>query len=1042
MNIWDVLKIEQTKDKDALKKAYRMRLSSVNPEDDQQGFMDLRKAYEEALRLADIEDCEPAQADTPEAQLQQKLETIYTHFSMRINPDIWLELFNSDYFVSLDTSEDAFYGLLRFLMMHALLPSKIWRLIVSHFDMKERRNELKEIFPDNYITFIFNNATYDDVINYDAFVGVNEENEDQIDNFLRAYIDADRSVRNHELEDAKSKLEEIKAEYPFTNYYIPLEDMQISVQTMQKKFVDKCKAELPEKEFTAEVYELIFKQEHAKELTEIYEQAKELLTHCPEDIMLLHFCGDLCMLMLNYEEAARYYNETKRLQPENHNVRAKQAEYALKTERYKEARDMYLELLKENHYNESFRIGVIQANQCMIEENLAHLEEEPDDIATQMEIAWSYYQSYQFQEAVIFLIGIVPDEERKFEYFNVLGRCYLGLQNYEEALQCFQIWKQLIEELPADAVDEETEKKRVRYSYVNFLIADCYMKTKDYQKAEIHLQTALATEHEEIILSLEADCELKYLMGQYIACLHACEKLLERDANDYVAYLYKAKACKELKYIQESYRACEQAITLYPYLAQPYAVEASLLIETQQYIQAEEVLNRYDALASKPESNLINYYRARLYMLNDMIDKAISILKHVTSPECQNTDDMERPEDAYMMLGLCYRYQSEHNLALEAFLQTKKRCPDYPMIDMYIGASYAKNGEIDKALAHLDAQLEKKKSAQAYNERATVYSMIGNFKLALRDFQAALHIDPNNFFAYIRIGMIQELRRNFRAAADAYQNAYDLAKADEAQCKECLQLLMRVYQCMNWFNESRRLYLIYQEKYGFHADIAYDYAVLLTRMGDTEAAISVLKEYIQDSACARKLIQIYGESGYVDLAHETFEYVIRQYPEHKTDHRIYGTMADVFRKQGLYEDAVTLYEQAIILDEKKSENYDSEWMECMLSLKRLRATKKNQPETNISPEQQTPHQYIKCARLARLFKNYKKCQSLLEQGQQIHRCHGCFYSVCHRILYEKAVMYEKMHKYAMARTMYEEAIRVCGQNAYYAACLKRIQDKK
>ena len=41
MNIWDVLKIEQTKDKDALKKAYRMRLSSVNPEDDPEGFMEL-----------------------------------------------------------------------------------------------------------------------------------------------------------------------------------------------------------------------------------------------------------------------------------------------------------------------------------------------------------------------------------------------------------------------------------------------------------------------------------------------------------------------------------------------------------------------------------------------------------------------------------------------------------------------------------------------------------------------------------------------------------------------------------------------------------------------------------------------------------------------------------------------------------------------------------------------------------------------------------------------------------------------------------------
>lgn len=45
-------------------------------------------------------------------------------------------------------------------------------------------------------------------------------------------------------------------------------------------------------------------------------------------------------------------------------------------------------------------------------------------------------------------------------------------------------------------------------------------------------------------------------------------------------------------------------------------------------------------------------------------------------------------------------------------------------------------------------------------------------------------------------------------------------------------------------------------------------------------------------------------------------------------------------------------------------------------------------------------------------------------------------------LYEKALLYEKQRNYAMARSMYEEAIRVCGQNAFYEACLKRIEDKK
>ena len=49
MNIWTILGIGQTDDKDAIKQAYREQLKSVNPEEDADGFMELRNAYEEAI---------------------------------------------------------------------------------------------------------------------------------------------------------------------------------------------------------------------------------------------------------------------------------------------------------------------------------------------------------------------------------------------------------------------------------------------------------------------------------------------------------------------------------------------------------------------------------------------------------------------------------------------------------------------------------------------------------------------------------------------------------------------------------------------------------------------------------------------------------------------------------------------------------------------------------------------------------------------------------------------------------------------------------
>ena len=47
--IWKILGIEQTKDEEVIRTAYRDKLRYVNPEDDEEGFKELRHAYEEAL---------------------------------------------------------------------------------------------------------------------------------------------------------------------------------------------------------------------------------------------------------------------------------------------------------------------------------------------------------------------------------------------------------------------------------------------------------------------------------------------------------------------------------------------------------------------------------------------------------------------------------------------------------------------------------------------------------------------------------------------------------------------------------------------------------------------------------------------------------------------------------------------------------------------------------------------------------------------------------------------------------------------------------
>lgn len=73
-------------------------------------------------------------------------------------------------------------------------------------------------------------------------------------------------------------------------------------------------------------------------------------------------------------------------------------------------------------------------------------------------LAGAITKAISFEEAIAFLTKFQPEGDRKFEYYNVLGRCYLGVRDYAHARQCFLVWKNLIEQLPEEDTSAETEK--------------------------------------------------------------------------------------------------------------------------------------------------------------------------------------------------------------------------------------------------------------------------------------------------------------------------------------------------------------------------------------------------------------------------------------------------------------------------------------------------------------------------------------------------------------------------------------------------------
>ena len=259
--------------------------------------------------------------------------------------------------------------------------------------------------------------------------------------------------------------------------------------------------------------------------------------------------------------------------------------------------------------------------------------------------------------------------------------------------------------------------------------------------------------HEEIILSYEAACELQFCLGNYTECLKACEFLIEKDDQDYIGYLYKAKACRELKYIQEAYNACERAIHLYPYLAVPYAVEIQLFMDANQYNQAEDTIKRYEIYENQSDS--IDFCKAKLAMVHGNTKKAIKILASVATHSGSKTTDLDEYTDVFLMLGVCYSKEGAYRKALQQFTKVHKLDSGHPMIHLLIGSMYLKLGELDHARKYLDIQIKQSPTAKAYSERGTAHFLMRDYTHALEDCRMALSLEPENIYTILLIGRIK-----------------------------------------------------------------------------------------------------------------------------------------------------------------------------------------------------------------------------------------------------------------------------------------------
>lgn len=709
MDIWEVLGIDRTKDKESIKNAYREKLINVNPEDDSEGFMQLRDAYEEALREADLDDAPVAE----ETELMRELRTLYDDFERRIDTEEWKLIFNRDEFVRLDTADESMHVLLRFLMQHNYLPHDVFKLIVNTLEIREKKKELEEQYPEDFISFILNNAEYDDYINYALFENTNEN----VDKFIHIYYGLNDALADGNLEEEQTYIEQLEQ----TGIHHPYVDIAKLRHTLHE-----INTQVESNKERTEKY--------GDKIKELLRQAKEILDKYPDDAYFMIICGDFAMVGGAYEDAKKYYDMAGATGQNDYAVMGRMGDLYYALGEYEKSRDLFMDMMDIDSYDNRAIRGMMAANEGMIEKLTKEISDNPSDEKLKLQLTWCYYRNNLMQSALEVLTGFSPSDENKCEYNNLLGRAYLYTGSYEKALDCFFTWKTELETFPEkDRPKTERQKKKgyVNYYSVCFFIGECYLKMKNYDEARKYLELSLEKEHILITNSHESMCVLEYECGNYETCISECEALLEKEES-YMAYLNMAKSFYRLGEYGRTIDACEHAILLYPYNDSPYELELEIYWDYDETEDMKRILERYDSLGI--ESDSMKMYKARLLGLEDNYTASNELLMALLEKEERDNSDLWDDFDIYITLGANYSNLGEEEQALKYYGEALFRDTENKELRLRLASIHHVLGEFGDAI-HCSEYVLEMSNNESYRERAYVIKAAS--LSCMHDFEAA-----------------------------------------------------------------------------------------------------------------------------------------------------------------------------------------------------------------------------------------------------------------------------------------------------------------
>ena len=882
---WSLLGIAPTTDKKEITAAYRKQVVKVNPEDKPEDFKALRAAYEEALRMADVEQTESSPDKGPVDIWLDKVKALYADYPARIDAKNWEQLMKDDACLSLDSCLETEDALLRFLMEYYYLPQEVWQVFDATFSFMERKEELYEKYPRDFIdNAVISGIQFPASLPYDLFIP--GKNAAHCDAFRQLYYRANRM----KLEDAGDILEQMHALSEWHPYATALE--------LKREYVfgDKDSA-----------------REGTRTLAEKY----------PEDFTLGILWARLCVDEENWTDAEKQVRLILDQAPNHWNAKHILAQCLSKQGNYSDAKELIYELMDmtggDTMQMNQLGATIRQWNEQIIASREETMRNDPEDLENILELSWCYLQNERLEDAERAASMITEEYKDPYDYHNIHSRVLFAKQDYAGAIRHMEQLESIIRGLTPDGTKKMAKRIR-KLADILQMMGTCLgeMGEEDFALEKFVQSLQIAPNRPEILTNVG---KVYYGRKEYKKAVEHFQKLTEIKPDSYHGFLLLAMALYEMRRDSEAFNAINHALEMERGDLSVYTLKMRILIRNDVWEEVDDILEflrrngvgdalpvrwcdaQVAELRDKDNEKALSIYREiadRLESGEDMSLAAKVYFKLCTLDSGMNDlSSQENRDKLFALLEKGLRYDEDDADCLDFKAWLLKRCrknadalqiyhkleamPDHSLrVELNLADLYYKDltvyarkslhyyqilierneraeyhfyagnccrylQQFDQAIYHFKRELElDDEYSDACNGLAYVYEALARFEEALEQINAAIAMteDREGEYIYLYEHKVQILRRLCRP-----QEAVDTVNACRAKYSNYdggYEMCFSIYCQFGLWDHAKKCLKQWQDAYGMNSRIADSITRLQIYSRHSVAANLARKNYGQN----------------------------------------------------------------------------------------------------------------------------------------------------------------------------------------------------